>query len=92
MTELEPEEISKVAGGMGNSANGATGTTPVNKGSGSNSCTDGVIGGMTAGLLGGLATANPLGFLGVFAGATLGGAIAGGCFGSTTNRAPIMTK
>ncbi|WP_143073889.1 hypothetical protein [Roseateles sp. YR242] len=91
MTELELDEIAAVSGGMGRSANGATGTTPVNKGSGSNSCTDGIVGGMVGGFFGGLATGNPIGLFGVFAGATLAGAIAGGCFNYAGNR-PIMAK
>ncbi len=78
--ELTQDEMDVVCGGMGNSPSGRTGSTPVNKGGGSTSCSDGVTGGAVAGLLGGLATANPIGFAGVFVGATLGGAVAGGCF------------
>jgi hypothetical protein len=78
--ELNEQELDLVYGGMGNGGAGPMRTTPVDKGSGHSSCTEGVLGGMVGGFFGGLATVSPLGALGVFVGSVFAGAIGAGCF------------
>ncbi len=83
---LTEEEIDCVSGGMGNGGGGLMKVSPLDKGSGHSSCTDGVFSGMIGGLVAGLSMANPLIFAGTFGGLTLAGAVGGVCF----RRQPAM--
>jgi hypothetical protein len=78
--DLTEEEIDGVSGGMGNGGGGPMKVSPLDKGSGHGSCSEGILGGMLVGLFGGLATGNLIGLAGTSVGGLLGGAMAGGCF------------